>query len=403
MVWITRLVLRPKAGRYLVSLQPYGKPVAFELGGGQKMFKRTIQAALFVVAVAVMIVPFSCQNASSAGSNVKTTTYNLYFGDLHTHTGYSDAYEASTPWDAYKAAIAAGADFMAVTDHVAIWNAYNAWVDSVEEWNDCLAAADFYTSRKFVAMAGYEAWLLGDLGEINVYNTRDWPPGPLGYRQDRLPSFYDWLAQQPGAIGQFNHPLYVSDNFQDFGYYTPTRDIGMNIIEVYNDVVYEDSYVMALDAGWHLMPSANSDTHYADWIAGHEMRTVLLAESLTAQNLYAAMSASRGYATLDKNLQIYYTLNGAVMGSVLSPTGTYEVSVRISDPDGAADAIKLVEIVSDGGAVVASKRFDSAKVQWTTTLTSDGAQYFYVRVTTASNLSGVEGVTAWTAPVWTGR
>ena len=32
---------------------------------------------------------------------------------------------------------------------------------------------------------------------------------------------------------------------------------------------------MALDAGWHVMPSANSDTHYDDWIAGHELRTVL--------------------------------------------------------------------------------------------------------------------------------
>jgi hypothetical protein len=62
-----------------------------------------------------------------------------------------------------------------------------------------------------------------------------------------------------------------------------------------------------------------------------------------------------------------------------------------------------VEIVSDGGAVVASKSFNSATVEWTTTLTSDSAQYFYVRVTTASNLSGEEGVTAWTAPVWTGR
>jgi hypothetical protein len=163
------------------------------------------------------------------------------------------------------------------------------------------------------------------------------------------------------------------------------------------------SYIWALDAGWHVLPAANSDTHSANWISGSEVRTVLLAPSLTPESLYEAMRASRGYATQDKNLQIYYTLNGAVMGSVMSPTSTYELSVRISDPDGAADAIKLVEIVSDGGVVVASKRFDSAKVQWTTTLTSDSAHYFYVRVTTASNLSGVEGLTAWTAPVWTGR
>jgi hypothetical protein len=367
------------------------------------MFKRTMQAALFVVAVAVMIVPFSCGNASSAGRTEKTTAYNLYFGDLHTHTGYSDAYEDSTPWDAYKAAIAAGADFMAVTDHWAIWHDYEAWVMDSVQWKDELAAADFYTSKMFVAMAGYEAYLLGHCGEINVYNADVPPAEPEGYKFDRLSNFYDWLAQTPGAIGQFNHPLYVSDNFMDYANYTPTRDIGMGLIEAYNDVVYEDSYIMALDAGWHLMPSANSDTHYSNWIAGSEMRTVLLAPSLTPENLYAAMSACRGYATLDKNLQIQYTLNGAVMGSVLSPASTYTVSVRISDPDGKADAIKLIEIVSDGGAVVASKSLNSATVEWTTTLTSDSASYFYLRVTTASDLSGVEGVTAWTAPVWTGR
>lgn len=351
-----------------------------------------------------MIVPFSCQNASSAGANVRPTTYNLYFGDLHTHTGYSDAYVDSTPWDAFQAAIDAGADYMAVTDHIAIWNAYNAWTATPEEWNDLLAAADHFTSRKFVAMAGYEAWLLGNLGEVNVYNTREVPPGPLGYRQDRLPAFYDWLAGQPGAIGQFNHPHYVTDNFEDFAYYSSIRDIGMSILEVYNDEFSEDSYIMALDAGWHVMPSANSDTHYADWISGSEVRTVLLAESLTSQNLYAAMSANRGYATLDKNLRVYYTLDSAVMGSSLAAAdGTYTASIKISDPDGPRDKITLVEIVSDGGVVVASIPTNGNAVDLTVQLTSEDAGYFYVRVTTASPLEGSAGVTAWTAPVWTGR
>jgi hypothetical protein len=367
------------------------------------MFKRMTQAALFVVAVAAMIVPFSCQNASSAGASVRPIAYNLYFGDLHTHTGYSDAYDYdSTPWEAFEAAIHAGADFMAVTDHVAVWNAYNRWVATPEEWNDILAAADYYTSRKFVAMAGYEAWLLGNLGEVNVYNTRELPPGPLGYRQDRLEDMYDWISEQRGAIAQFNHPHYVSDNFQNFAYYTPTRDIGMNIIEVWNDEFSEDSYIMALDAGWHLMPSANSDTHYSDWISGSEVRTVLLAGSLTSQNLYGAMSACRGYATLDKNLRVYYTLDNAIMGSSLAAAdGTYTASIRVSDPDGVKDEITLVEVVSDGGEAVASIPTHGNAVDLTVQLTSEDARYFYVRVTTASPLEGSPGLTAWTAPVWT--
>lgn len=332
--------------------------------------------------------------------------YNLYFGDLHTHTGYSDAYEESTPWDAYKAAIAGGADFMAVTDHIAIWHDYEAWVMDPSQWPDELAAGAFYTSKNFVAMPGYEAYLLGHCGEINVYNVQTLPPAiPEGYKFDRLPNFYDWLASTPGAIGQFNHPLYVSTDFLDFAYYTPTRDVGMGMIEVYNDVTYDADYVMALDAGWHVMPTANSDTHVSDWISGYEMRDVLLAPSLTPADLYAAMSASRGYATLDKNLRISYTLNGQVMGSILAQgTTSFKADIHIEDPDNsAADEITLVEIVSDTGAVVASVPTGGTSVDLSVSLGSTSSHYYFVRVTTQSGPDGLPGWTAWTAPVWTGR
>ncbi len=354
----------------------------------------------------VMVGPLAGGNTVSARENAAPVVYKLYFGDLHTHTGYSDAYEDSTPWDAYKAAIAAGADYMAITDHIAIWHDYEAWVMDPALWSDELAAADYYTSKKFVAMPGYEAYLMGHCGEVNVYGTRNLPPSvPEGYKFDRLPNFYDWIATQPGASGQFNHPLYVSDDFLNFDYYTPARDRAMNILEVYNDEFTEGSYIKALDAGWHVMPSANSDTHYTDWISGHEMRTVLLAESLSASNLYAAMSDCRGYATLDKNLRITYLLNGKVMGSTLSSaTSTCVAKVHIEDPDRSPkDSITMVEIVSDGGTVVASMPTSGTVVDLSFTLTSQSAQYYYVRVTTASSLDGGPGVTAWTAPVWTGR
>ncbi len=360
--------------------------------------------ALCLLSLLVLTAPLFVGDVSSAPSKKKPMMYNLYFGDLHTHTAYSDAWEG-TPWDAYQAAIDAGADYMAITDHISIWNAYKGLTMDSEEWADTLAAADYYTSKKFVAMAGYEAWLLGHLGEINVYNIRELPPEePLGYRFDRLPDFYDWLAQQPGAIGQFNHPYYMTDDFEQYSYYTETRDGAMNIIEVWNTEFTEDSYIMALDAGWHVMPSVNSDTHNPDWIAGYEMRTVLLAERLTPEDLYAAMSACRGYGTLDKNLRVYYTLDGAVMGSSLSNSdGTYTASIQISDPDGLKDEITLVEIVSDGGVVVASVPTSGASVDLTIELSSEDARYFYVRVYTASSQNGEPGVTAWTAPVWTGR
>lgn len=92
------------------------------------------------------------------------------------------------------------------------------------------------------------------------------------------------------------------------------------------------------------------------------------------------------------------------MGSMLSPASTCTASIHVQDPDNAPnDAITLVEIVSDGGKVVASIPAHSNMVDWAVTLTAGTAHYFYLRVSTESNVSGGPGLTAWTAPVWTGR
>jgi hypothetical protein len=370
------------------------------------MIQRTLLGTIALTVILVLAGPLFGGNIVSAKDSAKPVAYELYFGDLHTHTTYSDAWEG-TPWDAFSAAKAAGADFMATTDH--------EFYLTPEEWADTLLAADYYTSQSFVAMAGYEFWMTAD-GEINVYNTPNLPPevndpanhgnaGTHGSRWDSLPTFYDWLAGQQGAVGQFNHPTYVSHNFVDFAYLTEKRDKAMGMIEVYNSKYMEPSYVLALDKGWHVMPTSNSDTHSPDWISGSEIRTVLLAPRLTPDNLYAAMSAGRGYATLDKNLRISYTLNGKVMGSTLDfPESALKAWVHIEDPDAVpSDEITLVEIVSDGGAVVASIQTSGTIVDMTVPLVSETAHYYYVRVSTASSLDGGAGVTAWTAPVWTGR
>jgi hypothetical protein len=352
-----------------------------------------------------LIAPTLGARTSSAENALEdeATAYNLYFGDLHAHTALSDG--TGDPWQAYQMGIDGGADFMALTEHVQFWHAYDAWVMDADEWEELKEAAEYFTSEDFVAIPGYETWMLANCGEINVYNVSSLPPVfNLAYRFDRLPNFYDWLSAQPGAVGQFNHPLYVSEDFMDYAFHSEARDASMGAIEAYNDEYYEPSYQKALDAGWHLMPSSNSDTHYEDWIVGHEMRTVLLATELTADALYDAMRNNRGYATLDKNLRIEYTLDGAVMGSTLpAADGAYTAWIKISDPDGLDDEITLVEMVTDDGVVAASIPTSGDSVELTVELESEDSRYYYVRVTTVSPLNGeVEGATAWTSPVWTG-
>ncbi len=311
------------------------------------------------------VVPLLNVGSSETVSNEETApAYNLYFGDLHSHTSYSDG--EGTPNEAYELARASGADFLALTDH--------GYMLLDSEWADTLVSADEHTSTDFVAMAGYEYFIPG-INEINIYGTANMPPGADGrsmeFREGGMMTdgaivqwVYDWISSEPGAIGQWNHPLaygcpYCFD-WYNYSYLTTERDAGMGIVEAYNSYDRSASYILCLDQGWHVMPTATADTHLAEWIAGSEIRTVLLAPSLAREDLYEAMRCGRGYATLDSNLEIYFTVNDDVMGSVLPSGGsTYEIGVDIEDPSGLEeDAISYVQIVSDRGEVVANMTGD---------------------------------------------
>lgn len=346
-----------------------------------------------------------------SGTEDSEPQYNLYFGDLHSHTSYSDG--TGTPDEAFEAAQAAGADFLAITDH------HYLLLDW--EWADILRSADEHSTSSFAALTGYEYFLPG-INELNIYAIPYMPPDagliPQAYYQgDRMtggsffPWIYDWIAAQPGAVGQWNHPLSygcpVCWDYYQFDFCTEERDAAMGMLEAYNWGYRDSSYVKALDAGWHMMPTATEDDHYGTWISPLGIRTVLLAPSLAREDLYDAMREGRGYATLDDNLEIRFKVDGAVMGSRLSnpDAPSYIASIQIFDPDLVGDEITLIELVSDNNVTVWSCAPDSNSfVDLDIELSGEGApRYFFVRVTTASPVNGdVEGVTAWTAPVWTG-
>lgn len=369
---------------------------------------------LSLATVLVMVGPcFYCGAAFAEKAETDEVVYNLYFGDLHSHTSYSDG--TALPDDAYSYARDAGADFLAITDHY--------FPLTEVEWQATLESADRHTvDGEFVAMAGYEYYLAG-INEINIYGTETLAP-PAGLTPEAcyagtrmtggsyIPWIYDWIAREKGAIGQWNHPLSYGCptcwDYYQFDYFNEERDAGMGMIEVYNWGYRDSSYIKALDAGWHMMPTANEDDHYGTWISPLGIRTVLLAPSLTREDLYEAMREGRGYATLDSNLEIRFELDGEVMGSDLSNPGaaTYTATIEMFDPDGAGDEITLIEIVTDYNETVCSFMPNSCDFSELSIVLSglDMPRYFFLRVTTASPLNGdVEGLTAWTAPVWTGN
>lgn len=119
-------------------------------------------------------------------------------------------------------------------------------------------------------------------------------------------------------------------------------------------------------------------------------RTVVDRLDLHGDERVLDAGCGRGYATLDENLEIDFRLNGKVMGAILPPGGaSYTASVHVEDPDGTPeDTITLVEVISDHGEVVASRPTSGTDVSVTFALTSTTSRYYYVRVTTDSDVTG---------------
>lgn len=336
----------------------------------------------------VAALPGATEPASLAG-------YDVYFGELHAHCEFSDGTGSAA--GAYWSGRAAGLDFFTLSDH---HNMIAPW-----EWAATQAAADAADEPgAFVALAAYE---FGWWYHINVFAPPCLlrPPDTQGGGRETVAADEDVVAALPGAMGMFNHPTWSeTGDFDDFAGLTPERDAAMELIEVYNHgdgaaEWYEPSYVKCLDAGWHVMPTAVGDTHYVDWdteVMPYEMRTALLAPELTRAALYDAVRSHRGYATLDPDLRISFTVNGAVMGSRVARTARVLVGVQVDDPDVmvAGDAIERLDLVGAGGSVLASAEVSGHKVAWSVVLRRPASDWVYLRVTTG------DGATAWTAPVW---
>ena len=109
-----------------------------------------------------------------------------------------------------------------------------------------------------------------------------------------------------GAIGQFCHPGTQYGNFCDFDHHSPAADSFMQLLETDGN---SEQYIKALDAGWHVGPVWQADSHGG--------RTAVSAESLTEEGIYDALRRHRVYATADPDLSISYTLEGFEMGSTV--------------------------------------------------------------------------------------
>ena len=357
--------------------------------------------------------------------------FQLYFGQLHSHTTYSDGSGTLDTALDYIASLpkSANVQFVAFTDHSNYFDTTSAANPTAAMndaslmpeasralWNAYRNQITTFNSRQtdIVAIAGYEMTWSGGPGHINSFNT----DGLVSRNNAELNNkagdagmklYYQTMNNDNGeSLHQFNHPGATFGNFTDFSYWDEETDAHIFLVEVGNGEgqigaggyypSYEQ-YIIALDKGWHLGPTNNQDNHKGRWGNANDARDVVLTNDFSVEGIYEAIRNLRIYATEDKNLEIGYTVNDQQMGTIFNdnnPVGDkMNVVVRVFDPDN-KDSIVKVELVSDGG--VTSYTWNNAEEIASGMLTAEinpEYSYYFVRVTQA------DGDLAVTAPIWT--
>ena len=364
---------------------------------------------------------------------VGKTTYQLYFGQLHSHTQYSDGSGTLDSALSYIRSLpdSANVQFVAFTDHSNYFDSKNTPnveaalydtslvkdSDASHSWKtykDTIAQFNEDNAGDMVAIGGFEMTWSGGPGHINTFNT----PGIVSRNNSTLnnktddagmKAYYALLSQEEGknSISQFNHPGTTFGNFKDFSYWNPVIDSRMYMVEVGNGEgqigaggyypSYEQ-YIMALDKGWHLAPTNNQDNHQGKWGNANDARDVILTDNFTEEGIYDAIRALRMYATEDKNLELGYTVNGLMMGSRIETVpGKLDIEVSVYDPD-RTDSIAKVEVVVNSGKV-AHVWDDPAEFKSGTLSVTLAPEYsyYFIRVTQK------DGDLAVTSPVWVGE
>jgi hypothetical protein len=349
---------------------------------------------------------------------------NHYFGNLHSHTSYSDG--SGSPDDAYKFARDRGKlDFIAITEHnhedaergagdradgVLIATDHSLYQDVIR------AAEDFNEDGKFVTLWGQEFSAISSGNHSNVFQITRVIELENGDYRGLLEDVLD------NEVIQFNHP-WDSKKTGDYGRKSYSSNAAHRdavekhacTIEVINgpgtkDVVGatpgfkgERFYKYYLTRGYRLAPSADQDNHYLNWGTSTDARTVVLAPELTRTSLLAAIRARRVYASTDKNLKLHFAINGHGMGSEFQASSrdlTLKYSVEDPNEPNAKYAFTAVYGSPKVSDSVRTEKLeaDTGDQEQTASLTTPfGSTFVYLKVV---QTSGTKRDNILSAPVW---
>ncbi|MGG1518122.1 CehA/McbA family metallohydrolase [Paenibacillus oryzisoli] len=322
--------------------------------------------------------------------------YNIYFGNLHSHTGFSDG--IGVPEEAYDyARYTAGIDFLAITEHSNLYDHYLDW-DLSRKWADIRQMADTKTEDgAFLALYGAETTWYNQFGHMNTYNL-DFFINTYETKYNDIPQYYDLVKRYPDSIHQWNHPWSSGDRHLDgFEPYDAQVDEVLHLIET-NPIESEELgglyyYIMALDKGWHVAPVGNQDNHHGLWGTQNTLRTAVLVEKLTKEHFYDAIRHQRVYFTSALQLKVWFTVNSAIMGSRIQHSDMLLIEIKALYGLETGCQIVRTEIIGERGRVLHAYDHRCEQLEYQVALPCEERFYF-------AKIYQENGEFAATAPVW---
>jgi hypothetical protein len=343
---------------------------------------------------------------------------NFYFGNLHSHSSYSDGNADNTtriPSDDYSfAKTALCMDFLGISEH----NHATAGMH-LADWQPGINQAAAATTSSFVALHGMEWGVISGGGHVVVYGIDSligWEAGNYQIFVQKsvyrgAGGLFEVLNNHGGnALAYLAHP-----NSTDFNNVLgSTFDVDADNAVVGSTVEsgpafstdttytnpatsmsYLSYYKSMLAKGYHLGPTLDHDNH--NYTFGHtaKSRLVVLAPSLTENNLLGAMRQMRFYASEDCGAKITYSINTQPIGSILTQAGAPVIDVSSITTSAVSSVVIMFGVPGSGTAATQLTSSTSGTFTYTDNALINGSQRYYFLDITEANGSRII-----TAPIW---
>lgn len=313
--------------------------------------------------------------------NADSQTLNYYYGNLHSHTDYSDGNKdkatsgVSTPSASYAyAKLSQHFDFLGISEHNHYSSANNPGM-LLAKYAMGLSEAAAATTPTFLCLYGME-WGVStqtNSGHVLVYGFNQligWEMVSSAPNYDIYNDKLDYdglfnkIKNNPNAFCTLAHPdSYEFGNLLNQSY-SAAKDSAI-VGSVFRNGLANDAsasynafpatdyswyYRKLLAKGYHVGISYDHDNHYTNFGRGNAGRLVIMAPSLTEASLYYAMKNMHFYASEDWNCKIDFKINSSIMGDSTSGIVRPTINVVHNDQDGeTADSIKIWSGIEGSG------------------------------------------------------